>query len=106
VFAHAYTRNVLMPDGTRREEQVIDYAYRQFRAAFGDDSALPDYFVTAQELAPADHLSVQAAAQKYIDSSISKTINVPAEISFEAFKISISAPTGWAARLHDLSAER
>jgi ribonucleoside-diphosphate reductase alpha chain len=86
VFAHAYTRNVLMPDGTRREEQVSDYAYRQFRTAFGDDTALPDYFVTAQQLAPADHLSVQAAAQKYIDSSISKTINCPPQISFAEFK--------------------
>jgi len=46
----------------------------------------PDYFVSAQTLAPEDHLAVQAAAQKYIDSSISKTINVPATISFEAFK--------------------
>ena len=47
---------------------------------------LPDYFVNAQTLAPADHLAVQAAAQKYIDSSISKTINCPADISFAAFK--------------------
>src|SRR6185437_15706977 len=47
---------------------------------------LPDYFVNAQTLSPDDHLRVQAAAQKYVDSSISKTINVPAEISFDAFK--------------------
>ena len=47
---------------------------------------MPDYFVSAQTLSPDDHLAVQAAAQKYIDSSISKTINVPASISFEAFK--------------------
>ncbi|MBV8801334.1 MAG: ribonucleoside-diphosphate reductase, adenosylcobalamin-dependent, partial [Alphaproteobacteria bacterium] len=57
-----------------------------FRARFGEDAALPDYFVNAQTLAASDHLAVQAAAQKYIDSSISKTINVPAEISFDAFK--------------------
>jgi ribonucleoside-diphosphate reductase alpha chain len=86
VFAHSYTRNVLMPDGTRREERVADYAYRQFRASFGEDTVLPDYFVTAQELAPSDHLAVQAAAQKYIDSSISKTINCPPQISFADFK--------------------
>ena len=75
-----------MPDGSRREEKVSDYAYRRFRAAFGEDAQLPDYFVTAQELTPADHLAVQAAAQKYVDSSISKTINCPPGISFAAFK--------------------
>ncbi len=85
VFAYAYKRRVLQPDGTRTEENVEDYAYRAFRARFGH-TALPDYFVNAQTLSPDDHLRVQAAAQKYIDSSISKTINVPAEISFEAFK--------------------
>ncbi|HMI95912.1 MAG TPA: adenosylcobalamin-dependent ribonucleoside-diphosphate reductase [Micropepsaceae bacterium] len=86
VFAHSYTRNVLMPDGTRREEKVSDYAYRRFRAMFGEETELPDYFVTAQSLSPADHLAVQAAAQKYIDSSISKTINCPPGISFADFK--------------------
>src|SRR6266581_3722383 len=86
VFAHSYTRNVLMPDGARREEKVSDYAYRRFRAMFGEETELPDYFVTAQSLPPADHLAVQAAAQKYIDSSISKTINCPPGISFADFK--------------------
>jgi ribonucleoside-diphosphate reductase alpha chain len=86
VFAYTYLRKVLQPDGTRSEETVSDYAYRQFRARFGEDAALPDYFVNAQTLSPADHLAVQAAAQKHIDSSISKTINVPVSISFEAFK--------------------
>ncbi len=86
VFAHSYTRNILMPDGGTREESVSDYAYRRFRTMFGDDTLLPDYFVTAQELEPADHLAVQAAAQKYIDSAISKTINCPPEISFADFK--------------------
>ncbi len=86
VFAYSYKRRVLQPDGTRSEDDVEDYAYRLFRARFGADAALPDYFVNAQTLAPADHLAVQAAAQKYIDSSISKTINVPEGISFDAFK--------------------
>jgi ribonucleoside-diphosphate reductase alpha chain len=86
VFAYSYTRRILKPDGTRVEEEVEDYAYRQFRTRFGEDAALPEYFVSAQTLSPADHLAVQAAAQKYIDSSISKTINVPADIAFDAFK--------------------
>jgi ribonucleoside-diphosphate reductase alpha chain len=86
VFAYTYTRKILKADGGRIEEDVSDYAYRKFRETFGEDTALPDYFVNAQELSPQDHLAVQAAAQKYIDSSISKTINVPVDISFEAFK--------------------
>ncbi len=85
VFAYAYTRRVLQPDGTRTDEEVEDCAYRAFRARFGD-ATLPDYFVNVRTLTPADHLSIQAAAQKYIDSSISKTINVPADMSFDTFK--------------------
>jgi len=86
VFAYSYKRNVLMADGTKREEKATDYAYRRFRELFGDEAALPDYFVTAQNLAPADHLKVQAIAQAYIDSSISKTINCTPGISFDDFK--------------------
>lgn len=85
VFAFNYTRKVLQPDGSRREELVSDYAVRAFHAKFGESAALPEYFVNAQTLAPADHLAVQAAAQPFIDSAISKTINVPASISFEDF---------------------
>jgi ribonucleoside-diphosphate reductase alpha chain len=86
VFALAYTRKVLQPDGSRTEEEVSDYALRQFRATFGDDAALPPHFVTAQDLAPADHVRMQAAVQRHVDSAISKTVNVPADISFEAFQ--------------------
>lgn len=86
VFAYQFSRQVLQPDGTKVEELVSDYAYRAFRAKFGADAALPDYFVTTQDLTPQDHLAVQAAAQKHIDSSISKTINLPEDISFDAFK--------------------
>ncbi len=86
VFAYHYSRKVLLADGTRAEENVSDYACRAFRARFGEEAALPDYFVNAQTLSPQDHLAVQAAAQKHVDSSISKTINVPIDISFDAFK--------------------
>lgn len=86
VFSLSYRRAVLMPDGVRRDEQVSDYAYRMHRRMFGEDAPLPEVFVTAQELKPADHLVMQAAVQKYIDSSISKTINCPADLSFEAFR--------------------
>ncbi|HYB08536.1 MAG TPA: adenosylcobalamin-dependent ribonucleoside-diphosphate reductase [Alphaproteobacteria bacterium] len=86
VFSFKYNRNVLMPDGTRREEEVTDYAYRLFRRVKGDGAPLPDYFVDAQTLRPRDHVVMQAAVQQYVDSSISKTINVPVDISFEDFK--------------------
>ncbi|ARE39741.1 Ribonucleotide reductase of class II (coenzyme B12-dependent) [Rhodovulum sp. P5] len=85
VFAYAYTRKVLQRDGSRTEEEVIDYAVQMWRDRFGD-AALPDYFVNAQTLSPAEHVKMQAAAQKWVDSSISKTINCPEDISFEDFK--------------------
>ena len=86
VFSFRYTRNVLTPDGARREEEVSDYAYRLFRRLRGETAPLPDYFVDAQVLTPEDHLIMQAAVQKHVDSSISKTINVPADIPFDRFK--------------------
>ncbi len=85
VFAYAYTRKVLQKDGSRTEEEVIDYAVQMWRDKFGDRE-LPDYFVNAQTLAPLEHVKMQAAAQKWVDSSISKTINCPEDISFDAFK--------------------
>ena len=90
VFAYAYTRKVLQKDGSRSEEEVVDYAVQMWRNKFGD-ADLPDYFVNAQTLAPKDHVKMQAAAQKWVDSSISKTINCPEDISFEAFKEVYSA---------------
>jgi ribonucleoside-diphosphate reductase alpha chain len=86
VFALAYTRKVLQPDGSRTEEEVSDYALRRFRLQFGEDAPLPAYFVTAQDLSPADHVRMQASVQRYVDSAISKTVNVPEDISFEAFQ--------------------
>ncbi len=85
VFAYAYTRKVLQKDGTRTDEEVVDYAVQMWRDLKGD-APLPDHFVNAQTLAPADHVRMQAAAQEWVDSSISKTINCPEDISFEAFK--------------------
>ena len=85
VFAYSYTRKVLQKDGSRTEEEVVDYAVQMWRDRFGD-VPLPDYFVNAQTLAPLDHVKMQAAAQKWVDSSISKTINCPEDISFTDFK--------------------
>ncbi|MDZ7709733.1 MAG: adenosylcobalamin-dependent ribonucleoside-diphosphate reductase [Roseovarius sp.] len=85
VFAYSYTRKVLQKDGSRTEEEVVDYAVQMWRDTMGD-TPLPDHFVNAQTLPPEDHVRMQAAAQKWVDSSISKTINCPADIAFEAFK--------------------
>ncbi len=85
VFAYSYTRKVLQKNGSKTEEEVVDYAVQMWRDLKGD-APLPDYFVNAQTLAPLDHVRMQAAAQKWIDSSISKTINCPEDISFDDFK--------------------
>ncbi len=85
VFAYEYTRKVLQKDGSRSEERVEDFAVRMWRERHGD-APLPDYFVNAQTLAPMDHVRMQAAAQKWVDSSISKTINCPEDIGFAAFQ--------------------
>jgi ribonucleoside-diphosphate reductase alpha chain len=85
VFAYAYTRKVLQKDGSKTEEEVVDYAVQMWREKFGDTD-FPDYFVNAQTLSPSDHVRMQAAAQKWVDSSISKTINCPEDIGFAEFK--------------------
>ena len=85
VFAYSYSRKVLQKDGSRTEEEVVDYAVQMWRSKFGDID-LPEYFVNAQTLEPTAHVKMQAAAQKWIDSSISKTINCPENINFETFK--------------------
>ncbi|WP_230549514.1 adenosylcobalamin-dependent ribonucleoside-diphosphate reductase [Reyranella aquatilis] len=86
VFAFSYVRHVLQPDGSKREESVDDFAFRVWRELKGNEAPPTDVFVDAQTLTPADHLAMQAVAQEYVDSSISKTINLPRDISFEAFK--------------------
>ncbi|WP_333682695.1 adenosylcobalamin-dependent ribonucleoside-diphosphate reductase [Pontibaca methylaminivorans] len=85
VFAYAYKRKVLQKDGSRSEEEVVDYAVQMWRDLKGD-APLPDHFVNAQTLTPAEHVRMQAAAQEWVDSSISKTINCPEDIAFDAFK--------------------
>jgi ribonucleoside-diphosphate reductase alpha chain len=86
VFDFRYERRVLERDGTARTEQVEDCAHALYRERFGASAPLTDAFVTAEELSPREHLEMQAAVQVHVDSSISKTINCPAELSFEAFK--------------------
>jgi ribonucleoside-diphosphate reductase alpha chain len=86
VFALEYTRKVREPDGSSREEEVSDHAVRLYRRMFGADATLPDHFVTAQDLTPAEHVRMQAAVQRHVDSAISKTVNVPETIGFAEFQ--------------------
>ncbi len=85
VFDLAYARRVLERDGSHRTEHVEDYAYRVFRQLHGETAPLPGALITAAAVTPRSHLEMQAAVQKHVDSSISKTINCPEDISFEAF---------------------
>jgi ribonucleoside-diphosphate reductase alpha chain len=85
-FAWEYTRRTRSRGGETIEYPVQDYGYRLYLEMGGDIEQLPAYFVNAQTLAPTDHLRMQAAVQPYVDSSISKTINVPVDCSFEDFK--------------------
>ncbi len=86
VFDFTYSRRITEPSGSFRHEQIQDYAYRLFRQMFGAAAPLGDAFVTAADLAPADHLAMQAAAQQHVDSAISKTINCPVGITFGDFQ--------------------
>jgi len=86
VFDFRYERRVLERDGQTRTETVEDYAHALYRQRFGATAPLTPAFVTAEELEPRAHLEMQAALQRHVDSSISKTINCPADIGFETFK--------------------
>lgn len=86
VFDFSVRRRMLNRDGSAREETVHDPAYALYRKLFGINTPLPNSIVATGGLAPRDHLAMQAAIQSFVDSSISKTINVPSTISFADFE--------------------
>ncbi len=86
IFSLAYHRIVNTSRGTQRQEKVEDYAVWLYRRMFGAQAALPKAFVTAGNLEPAAHITMQAAAQHWVDGGISKTVNCPEAITFDAFK--------------------
>ena len=86
VFAFSFKRLIGNPDGTKSVVEIEDYALSLFRKMRGGDAELTEAFVTSQDLTPSDHVAMQAAAQKWVDSGISKTVNCPEDISFESFK--------------------
>ncbi|HEY5972628.1 MAG TPA: adenosylcobalamin-dependent ribonucleoside-diphosphate reductase [Pseudoxanthomonas sp.] len=95
-FAHHYSRNVIR-EGKKSKEKVDVWSYELLAyrhlvnpaaVPFAEDEAakLPDYFISADDINPKEHVDVQAAAQKWVDSSISKTANVPTDYPYEQFK--------------------
>ncbi len=95
-FAHHYSRNVIR-EGRKTKEKVEVYSYEllAYRTLVNPDAmpyakdeatSLPEYFITAEDISPVEHVDIQAAAQKWIDSSISKTANVPTDFPYEDFK--------------------
>jgi ribonucleoside-diphosphate reductase alpha chain len=86
IFAASYLRKVLAEDGTPKKFALTDYALERWRAMSGKPKATPTAFVTAGELPVRAHLDMQAALQPFVDNSISKTINVPADYPFDEFK--------------------
>lgn len=84
-FSWTYQRNKRMPDGTKKAYVVEDHAYRLYREQGGNVEALPRSFVTALEMSANSHMLMAAAVAPYVDSAISKTVNVPADYPYEAF---------------------
>ena len=85
-FSWTYTRKKRMADDSTVEYVVEDHAFRLYRASGGDVKQLPSYFVSALEMSANDHLQMLTAVQPFIDSAISKTVNVPADYPYEDFQ--------------------
>jgi ribonucleoside-diphosphate reductase alpha chain len=86
IFNLRYDRKVLQPDGTHRIEKVTDYAAALWWQLHGEDAALPPSVITVEQLTPSSDLMMQAAVQRHVDSSISKTINIPEDLPFDSFR--------------------
>ena len=103
-FSWTYTRRKREADGSRSEYQVEDHAWRLYRDLGGDVKNLPSYFVSALEMSASDHVAMMEAVQPFVDTSISKTVNVPADYPYEDFKhLYLQA---WQARLKGLATYR
>ncbi|HNE44334.1 MAG: adenosylcobalamin-dependent ribonucleoside-diphosphate reductase [Azonexus sp.] len=85
-FSWTYSRKKRMQDGTLKEYSVEDYAWRLYKHLGGDVTKLPDYFITALEISAKAHADMVAAVAPYIDTSISKTVNVPADYPYSDFQ--------------------
>lgn len=103
-FSWTYRRKKREADGSLSEYDVEDHAWRLYRFLGGDTGQLPPYFVSAQSMPAAGHLAMMEAVQPFVDTAISKTVNVPADYPYEDFKgLYVQA---WAARLKGLATYR
>jgi ribonucleoside-diphosphate reductase alpha chain len=103
-FSWTYDRKKREADGTTQVYEVSDHAYRLYRELGNDVSKLPDYFVSAMDMSAIEHMQMLEVVQPFIDTSISKTVNVPADYPFEEFENLYVA--GWKARLKGLATYR
>ena len=103
-FSWTYTRRKREADGSTSEYAVEDHAWRLYRELGGNVSALPDYFVSALAMSAQDHIAMMEAVQPFVDTAISKTVNIPADYPYEDFKdLYLQA---WRARLKGLATYR
>jgi len=103
-FSWVYWRKKRLADGTTTEYPVEDHAWRVYRSLGGDIDQLPGYFVSALEMSANDHIAMMQAVQPWVDTAISKTVNVPADYPYESFKALYQQ--AWEARLKGLATYR
>jgi len=103
-FSWMYRRKKRESDGTTSEYAVEDHSWRLYRELGGDVNKLPDYFVSALEMAASDHIAMMEAVQPLVDTAISKTVNVPADYPYDDFKGLYQQ--AWRARLKGLATYR
>jgi ribonucleoside-diphosphate reductase alpha chain len=103
-FSWMYKRKKRESDGSTTEYAVEDHAWRLYRELGGDVSALPDYFISALAMSAQDHIAMMEAVQPFVDTAISKTVNIPADYPYDDFKdLYLQA---WRARLKGLATYR
>ncbi len=103
-FSWMYRRKKRESDGTTSEYAVEDHSWRLYRELGGDVNKLPEYFVSALEMAASDHIAMMEAVQPLVDTAISKTVNVPADYPYDDFKGLYQQ--AWRARLKGLATYR
>lgn len=103
-FSWRYQRKKREADGTTQEYAVEDHAWRLYRELGGDTDQLPDYFISALELSASDHIAMMEAVQPFVDTAISKTVNIPADYPYEDFKLLYNK--AWAADLKGMATYR
>ena len=103
-FSWMYKRKKRESDGSHTEYSVEDHAWRTYRELGGDVNQLPDYFVSALEMSATDHIAMMQAVQPFVDTAISKTVNVPADYPYDDFKTLYQQ--AWNARLKGLATYR